>query len=117
MNMFFCGLEIFFSLMPLPAGEYLMNGLKKLMDKYPLIGNARGHGFFIGAEMVKHRNTPEPALSEINIIVEKVKEKGYLLTTHGPLHNVLKIKPPITFNRQNADKLLQYLSEALKEIG
>jgi len=98
------------------TGEYLMSGLKKLMDKYPIINDVRGHGLFIGAEMVKNRSTLAPALPEIDIVVEKVKEKGYLLSTDGPLHNVLKIKPPMTFNKQNADELLNYLDEALNEI-
>ncbi|MBS1573836.1 MAG: aminotransferase class III-fold pyridoxal phosphate-dependent enzyme [Bacteroidetes bacterium] len=96
------------------TGEYLMEGLKKLMNKYPVIGDVRGHGLFIGAEMVTSRETKEPALSEINQLVEIVKSKGYLLSTDGPLHNVLKIKPPLTFNKQNADELLLYLDEGLK---
>jgi 4-aminobutyrate aminotransferase-like enzyme/Ser/Thr protein kinase RdoA (MazF antagonist) len=98
------------------TGEYLMNGLKKLMGKHPIISDVRGHGLFIGAEMVKDRNTLVPALPEIDIVVEKVKERGYLLSTDGPLHNVLKIKPPMPFNKQNADELLLYLDEALNEI-
>jgi 4-aminobutyrate aminotransferase-like enzyme len=98
------------------TSEYLMNGLRKLMIKYPIISDVRGHGLFIGAEMVKDRNTLEPAIPEIDIIVEKVKAKGYLLSTDGPLHNVLKIKPPMPFNKQNADELLQYLDESLSEL-
>jgi 4-aminobutyrate aminotransferase-like enzyme/Ser/Thr protein kinase RdoA (MazF antagonist) len=98
------------------TGEYLMNGLRILMNKYSIIGDVRGHGLFIGAEMVKDRNTLEPAIPEIDIVVEKVKAKGYLLSTDGPLHNVLKIKPPMPFNKQNADELLQYLDDALREL-
>lgn len=98
------------------TGEYLMDGLRKLMNKYPIISDVRGHGLFIGAEMVKDRNTLEPAIPEIDIVVEKVKAKGYLLSTDGPLHNVLKIKPPMPFNKQNADELLQYLDDALNEL-
>jgi len=99
------------------TGQYLMKGLRELMKTYSIIGDVRGHGFFIGVEMVKDQNTLEPALPEIDIVVEKIKKKGYLLSTDGPLHNVLKIKPPMTFNKQNADELLQYLSEALKELN
>jgi len=58
--------------------------------------------------MVKDRNTMEPAVLEIDIIVEKMKEKEYLLSTDGPLRNVLKIKPPMPFNKQNADEMIQY---------
>ncbi|HVM86727.1 MAG TPA: aminotransferase class III-fold pyridoxal phosphate-dependent enzyme [Puia sp.] len=98
------------------TGEYLMNGFKKLMNTYPIIGDVRGHGLFIGVELVKNRSTLEPAVPEIDIIVEKVREKGYLLSTDGPHHNVLKIKPPLTFNKHNADELLNVVEEALKEL-
>jgi len=98
------------------TGEYLMNSLRILMHKYPIISDVRGHGLFIGAEMVKDPDTLEPAIPEIDVVVEKVKEKGYLLSTDGPLHNVLKIKPPMPFNKQNADELIQYLDEALGEL-
>lgn len=100
----------------LEVGNYLMDLLKGLMAKFPIISDVRGHGLFIGAEMVKDRTTMEPAIPEIDIVVEKMKEKGYLLSTDGPLHNVLKIKPPMPFNKQNADEMVQFLEEALKEI-
>lgn len=94
------------------TGEYLMNGLRHLMQKHPIVGDVRGHGLFIGAELVKDSKTLEPALPEIDMVVEHVKANGYLLSTDGPLHNVLKIKPPMPFNKTNADELLQYLDEA-----
>ena len=100
----------------LEVGNHLMNLLKELMQKFPIISDVRGHGLFIGAEMVKDRITMEPAVSEIDFIVEKMKEKGYLLSTDGPLHNVLKIKPPMTFNKQNAEEMVQFLEEILKEM-
>ena len=99
------------------TGEYLMNGLRRLMDKHPLIGDVRGHGLFIGAELDKNRLTLEPAIPEIDVIVENIRSKGYLLSTDGPFHNVLKIKPPLTFNKENADELLSYLDEALSAIS
>ena len=67
-------------------------------------------------EMVKDRITMEPAIPEIDIVVEKMKEKGYLLSTDGPLHNVLKIKPPMPFNKQNADEMVLFLDVILSEI-
>jgi len=99
------------------VGNYLMDGLRKLMNKYPIISDVRGHGLFIGAEMVKDRITLEPAVAEIDWIVEKMKDKGYLLSTDGPLHNVLKIKPPMPFNKQNADEMVWLLDESLSELG
>lgn len=100
----------------LETGNYLLQGLKNLMKKYPLISDVRGYGLFIGAEMVKDRKTREPAVAEIDLIVEKMKGKGYLLSTDGPLHNVLKIKPPLPFNKKNADELLRYLDEIMATL-
>jgi 4-aminobutyrate aminotransferase-like enzyme/Ser/Thr protein kinase RdoA (MazF antagonist) len=100
----------------LATGNYLMEELKKLMNKYPIIGDVRGHGLFIGAEMVKGRDTLEPAVPEIDIVVEMMKEKGYLLSTDGPLHNVLKIKPPLTFNKYNADEMIVHLDQVLGQL-
>ncbi len=100
----------------LETGNYLMEELKLLMRKYPIISDVRGHGLFIGAEMVKDHQTKEPAIPEIDIIVEKMKDRGFLLSTDGPLHNVLKIKPPIVFNKENAKALADNLDEVLGEI-
>ncbi|BFM45193.1 aminotransferase class III-fold pyridoxal phosphate-dependent enzyme [Flavobacterium sp. CFS9] len=100
----------------LETGNHLMDGLRRLMAKYPIISDVRGHGLFIGAEMVKDRTTMEPAVPEIDFVVEKMKAQGYLLSTDGPLHNVLKIKPPMTFNKQNADEMVRLLDIALSEL-
>jgi len=98
------------------TGDYLMKGLKGLMDKYPVISDVRGHGLFIGAEMVTNRDTREPAILEIDRTVEMMKDKGFLLSTDGPLHNVLKIKPPMPFNQQNAEEMIVCLDGILKEL-
>ncbi len=100
----------------LETGNHLLQGLKRLMNKFPIIGDVRGYGLFIGAEMVKDRNTREPALPEIDIVVEKMKERGFLLSTDGPLHNVLKIKPPLVFSKENANELVENLEDVLKEL-
>lgn len=99
------------------TGEYLMAGLRQLANKHAIIGDVRGHGLFIGAELVKNRTTLEPALPEIDLVVEYIRNRGYLLSTDGPLHNVLKIKPPLTFNKTNADELLVLLDEALAALS
>ena len=99
------------------VGNYLMDLFKKLMAKYPIISDVRGHGLFIGVELVKNRITKEPAVNEINFIVEKMKEFGFLLSTDGPLHNVLKIKPPLPFNKQNSDDLIYFFELILKDLN
>ncbi|WP_143306068.1 aminotransferase class III-fold pyridoxal phosphate-dependent enzyme [Chitinophaga vietnamensis] len=98
------------------TGNYFMEGLEKLKAKHAIIGDVRGHGLFIGAELVRNRETLEPAVPEIDQIVEAMKARGFLLSTDGPLHNVLKIKPPLVFNKINTDDLLFHLDEVLSAM-
>lgn len=99
------------------TGEHLLHLLTLLMHKYAIIGDVRGHGLFVGAELVRNRETKEPAVTEINAIVERMKEKGFLLSTDGPLHNVLKIKPPLVFNKADATEMVTKLEEVLEEMN
>jgi 4-aminobutyrate aminotransferase-like enzyme len=100
----------------LEVGNYLQQRLRWLMDKYQVIGDVRGHGLFIGAEFVRSRATLEPFTPEIDQVIETMKQKGFLLSTDGPLHNVLKIKPPLTFNKQNADEFILALDQVLSVL-
>lgn len=98
------------------TGKLLLQGLQGLMQQHSLIGDVRGHGLFVGAELVKSRTTKEPAVEEINHVVEKMKERGFLISTDGPLHNVLKIKPPLVFSKANATAFVHHLDAVLKEL-
>lgn len=98
------------------TGDYLMMLLSTLIDKYSIIGDVRGYGLFVGVELVQNRETKEPAVKEINRIVEKMKKRGFLLSTDGPLHNVLKIKPPLVFNKYNAMEMVRHLDDVFREV-
>lgn len=98
----------------LETGNFLLDGLKKLMERHAIIGDVRGKGLFVGAELVRNRETLEPAVPEIDEIVEQMKIRGFLISTDGPLHNVLKIKPPMLFNVDNAKAFLVNLDEVLE---
>lgn len=98
------------------TGDYLLQLLKDLMPKHAIIGDVRGHGLFVGAELVKDRQTKDPAVPEIDQIVQAMKARGFLLSTDGPLHNVLKIKPPLVFTRQNALQMVQQLDDVLSAM-
>jgi len=69
---------------------------------------------FIGIELVKDRNTLEPAYEEVDYIINKMKDKGLLLSKDGPNHNVIKIKPPLVFTKENVDFLIKQLDETLE---
>ena len=95
------------------TGEYLMAGLRHLADT--LIGDVRGQGLFIGIELVRDRQTREPAPAEATALVNRMKDRGILLSTDGPHHNVIKIKPPIVFSRRDADALVDGLLLRLRD--
>ncbi|RME49737.1 MAG: aminotransferase class III-fold pyridoxal phosphate-dependent enzyme, partial [Caldilineae bacterium] len=98
------------------VGEHLRAALRDLQHRHPLIGDVRGRGLFIGVELVRDRDSRTPAAGEASAVVEAMKEGGVLLSTDGPLHNVLKIKPPLVFTRANADFLVETLDRVLSEI-
>jgi len=95
------------------VGGYLNSMLQDLNSKYPIIGDVRGYGLFLGVELVRNSTSLEPADTEASQIVNAMKEKGILISTDGPDHNVLKIKPPLCFTRENALCLVETLDEIL----
>jgi len=99
----------------LEVGDYLKQGLFELQNRHSLIGDVRGLGLFIGIEFVRNRETLEPADSEATQIVERMKERCILLSTDGPYHNIIKIKPPIVFSKVDADVLISGLDRVLKD--
>jgi 4-aminobutyrate aminotransferase-like enzyme/Ser/Thr protein kinase RdoA (MazF antagonist) len=99
----------------LRVGERLKSGLCKLMARHPLIGDVRGLGMFLGIELVRDRRTLEPAAPEAAYTIERMKDHGILVSTDGPLHNVIKIKPPLVFSESDADFFLRTLDKILAE--
>jgi len=98
------------------VGAYLGAGLEALAEKNELIGDVRGKGLFYGVEIVLDRSTLEPGEVEAQSMRESLRENGVLLSTTGPLNNVLKIRPPMVFSRSNADLLLDKLGQALASV-
>ena len=87
----------------LRVGEHLLNGLRDLQQRHEIITDVRGSGFFLGVEL------NEPA----DRIVNQMRERGILLGTEGPRHNVIKIRPPMPFNESDADFLVTTLASLL----
>ncbi len=97
------------------VGSYLLKQLKALMKTHPIIGDVRGHGLFVGVELVRDRVTLEPAKAETKYVVDRLRDLGLLVSLDGPLHNVLKIKPPLVFTTENADRFVEALDFVLHE--
>ena len=97
------------------VGGRLLEGFEQLKRNFPLIGDVRGMGLFVGVELVKNRKTLEPAPQEAAYIINRLREHGILISTDGPLHNVLKLKPPMVFSERNADDVVGTLGKILEE--
>ncbi len=96
------------------VGVYLLDKLNLLKNKHDLIGDVRGKGLFIGIELVKDQSAKIPAAGEASKVVDYMKDNFVLLSTDGPYHNVIKFKPPMIFNKDNADELVSKLDELLR---
>lgn len=86
----------------LEVGSYLKAGLKKL--EYQEIGDVRGSGLFLGVELITSDGEPNTELAQT--IKDNLRKKNILISTDGPYDSVLKIKPPLYFNRKNARELV-----------
>ena len=95
------------------TGYHLLDGLRNIQNKYNIIGDVRGRGLFIGIELIKDMDNLVPAVDETEIVVNAMKKKGILISSDGPDHNVLKIKPPLVFNKKNADYFLESFEAVL----
>ncbi len=97
----------------LEVGEFLKYEFKKLSEKFPIIGDVRGQGLFLGVELVDKNLNPLKA--QTDYLVNRIKDYGILMSSDGPDNNVLKIKPPLVFTRENAEELMFYLSKIFSE--
>ena len=97
-------------------GGYLTNKLLELQDKHPLMGEVRGMGLMLGVELVKDRQSKEPAAAETADVVEKAKDRGLLLGKGGLYGNVIRIKPPMCISKDDADFLADCLDACLTEV-
>jgi 4-aminobutyrate aminotransferase-like enzyme len=99
----------------LNVGAYLMNGLRALQEHCPLIGDVRGSGLFLGIDLVLNRETREAAPLQASYIVDRLRECGILAGTDGPLHNVIKLRPPLVLTEADADFFVKTLDAVLQE--
>ncbi|MET0173480.1 MAG: aspartate aminotransferase family protein [Agrobacterium vaccinii] len=96
----------------LEVGQYLMDGLKSL--PYQAIGDVRGSGLFIAVEIVSDRGAKTPDAALTTRIVNGLRDRRILISASGPNANILKIRPPLVFSRENADMLVSALDDVLK---
>lgn len=97
----------------LHVGNYLREKLAALGQRHAIVGEARGAGLFVGLELVADRATRAPATAQAAKVVNGLRRRQVLLSATGPDANVLKIRPPLVFQREHADLLVERLDEVL----
>jgi alanine-glyoxylate transaminase/(R)-3-amino-2-methylpropionate-pyruvate transaminase len=99
------------------VGGHLKERLFELQERHELIGEVRGLGLMLGVELVRDRQTKEPATAETARLLELAKERGLLLGKGGLSGNVLRIKPPMCVTKTDADFLADCLDEVMDVVG
>ena len=100
----------------LTIGSRLLAGLNQLKEKHKLIGDVRGKGLMLGIELVKDRQSKEPAKEASAQILETCKEMGLLLGKGGLWGQTIRFSPPMCVNEQDADFLLEVLDRAFSDL-
>ncbi len=97
------------------VGGNLLDGLRDLANRYPIVGDVRGRGLFLGIELVRDRVSREPFAEACRHLVNRARARGVLLSVDGPDHNVIKVKPPLVFAEREAALLVETLDVVLGE--
>lgn len=95
-------------------GKQLKDGLITLQKKYPCIGDVRGLGLMVGAEIVKPDNAPDG--NKVDYILEEMKERGFIIGKNGIDRNVLAFQPPLVISEENINAMLNKLDDVLQRL-
>jgi 4-aminobutyrate aminotransferase len=95
-------------------GEHALRRIDRMKEKYPLVGGGRGLGLLLGIELVKDRQTREPASDAAERVMYRALEKG--LSFKVSMGNILTLTPPLTITRDELDRALDIIEECLAEI-
>lgn len=99
------------------VGGTLKANLASLAMRHESVGDVRGRGLFLGIEFVEDRSAKTPSARIASYVANRAAELGVLLSTDGPQHNVIKIKPPMTFDQRDGERLVATLDKILTEDG
>ena len=97
-------------------GNRFLEGLRDLQSRHEFIGDVRGRGLFLGIEFVRDRTGRVPAADVADTVAQSMKRNGVLLSTDGPEHNVIKIKPPMVIEAEDVEMTIRLLDDVLRTV-
>ena len=95
------------------VGERMLAQLNELLTGNPSVGDVRGKGLFVAIEWVKDRDSKEPDRNGALSVVESLKKEGFLIGAAGKFGNVLKLRPPLVFDEENAREFVSTFARIL----
>ncbi|MGJ8624612.1 MAG: aspartate aminotransferase family protein [Yoonia sp.] len=98
------------------VGTALHEGLKQLQSRYPIIGDVRGRGFMQAIELVKDRETKEPATDQTAFVFERTREHGLIVSKTGPHKNILRMVPPLCLQMEDVQPVLDALDRSFADL-
>jgi len=96
-------------------GKYALDRMNRMMERYEIVGAVRGLGLLMGIELVKDKETKEPATDAAEEVMYKALGKG--LSFKVTMGNIITLTPPLTITKQEMDKALDILDECLKDVA
>jgi 4-aminobutyrate aminotransferase-like enzyme/Ser/Thr protein kinase RdoA (MazF antagonist) len=97
------------------VGSRWIAALQSLQSTFPLLGDVRGSGLFLGLDLVNDPDSHAPATDQASYVVNRLRDLGVLAGTDGPHHNVIKLRPPLIFSDSDAALFTSTLSRILAE--
>jgi 4-aminobutyrate aminotransferase len=98
------------------VGGYFRQGLEDLQRKHRVIGDVRGMGLMQAMELVKDRETKEPAAAETAAFMEECRRRGLLIGKGGLYANVIRMSPPLNVAKSDVDEAIRIMDEAFASI-
>jgi 4-aminobutyrate aminotransferase-like enzyme len=99
------------------VGSQLAEGLTALMRDHEIIGQVQGSGLFWGIDLVTDRDTRQPiAAVAAKHLASAIQREGVLVGLTGDHGNVIKLRPPLPFSRDNADQALEVIDNCLRAM-
>lgn len=97
-------------------GDYFVGQLRSLAERHPLIGDVRGKGLLIGVDFVRDRGTKKPATEELARITQECYKRGLIVAPYGRHAQVMRIFPPLNIEKEQIDRSLQIIDDAIGAV-